>query len=128
MFGLETFATMVFLGVILVAGSIFERKLANMPNPRLGLILPLLAGVIAILLSIQNFLIAFHVSFSLPAFAAAVVIFIFYMVPSLVFSLIYLEERQEVKMRAEERKRRNMAARRQQLYRKGANLDRRYRS
>lgn len=128
MFGLETFLTMAILAVVLIAGSVFQRQLAALEDPRMGLILPILAGLLALVLSVQNFLIAFQVSFSLPAFAAAVVIFIFYMVPSLVFSLIYLEERQEVKMRAEERKRRNMAARRQQLYRKGANLDRRYRS
>lgn len=128
MFGLETFLTMAVLAVVLIAGSVFQRQLAALEDPRMGLILPILAGLLALVLSVQNFLIAFQVSFSLPAFAAAVVIFVFYMIPCLVFSLLYLEERQEVKMRAEERKRRNMAARRQQLYRKGANLDRRYRS
>lgn len=119
---------MAVLAVVLIAGSVFQRQLAALEDPRMGLILPILAGLLSLVLSVQNFLIAFQVSFSLPAFAAAVVIFVFYMVPCLVFSLLYLEEREKVKKRNLDRQRRNVAARRQQIYRKGSSLDRRYRS
>lgn len=127
MFGLETFVTVAVLVVILFAGSVFERNLASTTNPRPGLALPILSGLVALLLSIQNFLIAFQVSFSPAAFAAAVVIFTFYMIPSIFFTLIYFEERRRMERQQKERQRRNRAAQRQQVYRKDSGLEQRYR-
>ena len=114
MFGIRTFLTLFLLIVVLIVGVLLQRRFATMRSPRPGLILPILSTIGAIILSIQNFLIAFEVSFSLPAFAAAVVIFIFYMVPSIVFALMYLDTRTAMEKKRQERARRNQAASRQQ--------------
>lgn len=126
MFGLRTFITIFLLFVVLLAGIVLERYLARLQSPRPGLILPVVTCIVAVVLSIQNFLIAFQINFSLVAFAAAVSIFIFYMIPGIVFFLLYLDERREMEEKRQDRARRNRAARRQQTIQE--DLKGRYRS
>lgn len=114
MFGIRTFITIFVLVVVLLAGIVLERYLARLQSPRPGLILPVLTGIVAVVLSVQNFLIAFRITFSMSAFAAAVSIFVFYMIPPIVFFLLYVDERRDMEEKRQDRARRNRAARRQQ--------------
>lgn len=115
MFGLKTVAVILLLVGILSGGIILERHLAAMQSPRPGLILPVIGALAAIVLSIQNFRIVFEHVFSLPAFMAAVVIFVFYAMPSIAFTLLYLDLRSEMEEKCQDRARRMRAAKRQQV-------------
>lgn len=89
-------------------------QLAARTSPRPGLILPVVAWVVAMLLSIRNFYIAFDVEFSLFAFLAALVLFVFYAVPAMFFSLLYIDGRKEVRASTLARSKRVRQARTQQ--------------
>ena len=90
------------------------------------LILPVVAVIVAAVLSFRNFWIAWDVQFSLFAFLAAVALFVFYAVPAIYFILLYTEGRKEVRARKVARSVRVRQTKTQQ--RVQSNLQQRYES
>ena len=80
MFNLQTFFIFVLYAAILYFGRKIELNLVARVNPRPGLLLPLVAWLVAGFLSVKNFIIAFEVTFSLMAFLASLALFVFYAV------------------------------------------------
>lgn len=124
MFTLRTFLIIFIYAVVLYGGYRLETQLAARNSNRPGLILPVVAWLVAIGLSINNFLIAFDVRFGLLAFMAAVMLFVFYSVPALFFSLLYVDGRKDVQMRKVTRSQRVRQAHAQ--HRAAPSLQRRY--
>lgn len=124
MFSLKTLIICAIYAAVLFFGRRLEISLAARSSNRPGLILPVIALIIAAALSVPNFIVAWDVSFSLVAFLAAVVLFVFYMIPALYFSLLYVEGRKEVRARKLARSKRMRQATTQQ--RVQPNLQRRY--
>ena len=124
MFSLRTFFICAVYAAILYFGRKIEIKLAARQNNRPGLILPVVAWVVAGVMSVKNFLIAFDVTFSLIAFLASLALFVFYAVPAMYFSILYTNGRKEVRERQMVRSKRVRQARTQQ--RVQTNLQSRY--
>lgn len=99
MFSLRTLIICIIYAAVLYFGYRFETQLARRNSPRPGLILPVVAVIVAAILSFRNFWIAWDVTFSLPAFLAAVALFVFYAVPAIYFILLYVEGRKEARAR-----------------------------
>lgn len=126
MFSLRTLIIFIIYAAVLYFGRRLEQQLARHNNPRPGLILPVLAVIIAAGLSFRNFWIAWDVEFSLYAFLAAVALFVFFAVPAIYFILLYIEGRKEVRARKVARSMRVRQAKTQQ--RVQPNLQQRYES
>ena len=126
MFTLRTIIMLVVYAVVLYVGWRIEKQLAARNSGRPGLILPVVSWLVAIVLSINNFRITFAVQFSLLAFVASLMLFVFFSVPAMFFSILYAEGRQQVKERRENRGRRARQAQTQQ--RAKSSLDHRYTS
>ena len=99
MFSLRTLIIFVIYAAVLYFGRRIELSLSRRNSPRPGLILPVVAVIVAAVLSFRNFWIAWDVQFSLFAFLAAVALFVFYAVPAIYFILLYTEGRKEVRAR-----------------------------
>ena len=99
MFSLRTLIIFIIYAAVLYFGYRLEKQLSRHNNARPGLILPVLAVIVAAGLSFRNFWIAWDVQFSVFAFLAAVALFVFYAVPAIYFILLYIEGRQEVRSR-----------------------------
>ena len=89
MFSLRTLIIFVIYAAVLYFGRRIELSLSRRNSPRPGLILPVVAVIVAAVLSFRNFWIAWDVQFSLFAFLAAVALFVFYAVPAIYFILLY---------------------------------------
>lgn len=126
MFSLKTLIIFIIYAAVLYFGRRIEMSLAARNSNRPGLILPACAWLVAMVLSIRNFIIAFDVQFSLFAFLAALVLFVFFAVPAMFFSLLYVDGRKEVRARQLARSKRVRQARTQQ--RVQSNLNKRYES
>lgn len=124
MFTLRTVIMLIVYGVVLYGGWRIEKQLAARNSGRAGLILPVLSWLVAIVLSVNNFRITFEVQFSLLAFVASLMLFVFFSVPAMFFSILYVEGRQQVRERRENRGRRVRQARTQQ--RAKSSLDHRH--
>ena len=124
MFNLQTFFIFVLYAAILYFGRKIELNLVARVNPRPGLLLPLVAWLVAGFLSVKNFIIAFEVTFSLMAFLASLALFVFYAVPAMYFSILYANGRKEVRERQLASSKRVRQARTQQ--RVHTNLQSRY--
>ena len=124
MFNLRTVIMLAVYAGVMYGGWRIEKNLAARNSNRPGLILPVISWLVAILLSINNFRIAFEVQFSLLAFAASLMLFVFFSVPAMFFSILYVEGRKAVRDRYESRGRRVRQARTQQ--RAKSSLDHRY--
>ncbi len=103
MFWIKTIIAFIIISLVLLFGSVLERHLANMPSPRPGLILPVLATLVAIALAVPNFIQSFSYPFSPLAFSASVALFVFYMIPAGTFMLLYTEARRNLVERAKRR-------------------------
>lgn len=114
MFNLETFIICVIYAAVLYFGKRIETQLANRTSNRPGLILPVVAWIVAMILSVKNFYIAFEVQFSLFAFFAALCLFVFFSVPAMYFSLLYVDGRKVVRARQLARSQRMRQAKTQQ--------------
>ena len=68
-----------------------QQILLNKGYARFAWVLPAINFAISVALSIPNFITAWRVYLSLPAFAAAVVIFVFFNLTTIVLILIYLD-------------------------------------
>ncbi len=97
MVSLRTLIIFIIYAAVLFFGHRLEKQLSRHNNARPGLILPVVAVIVAAVLSFRNFWIAWDVKFGLFAFLAAVVLFVFYAVPAIYFILLYMEGRQEVR-------------------------------
>lgn len=126
MFSLRTLIIFIIYAAVLYFGYRLEKQLSRHNNARPGLILPVLAVIVAAGLSFRNFWIAWDVQFSVFAFLAAVALFVFYAVPAIYFILLYIEGRQEVRSRKLSRSVRARQVKTQQ--RVQANLQQRYES
>ncbi|MEE0434228.1 MAG: hypothetical protein UDB11_02340 [Peptococcaceae bacterium] len=126
MFSLRTLIIFAIYAAVLYFGRRLEQQLSRHNNPRPGLILPVLAVILAAALSFRNFWIAWDVEFSLFAFLAAVALFVFFAVPAIYFILLYVEGRKEVRARKVARSMRVRQAKTQQ--RVQPNLQQRYES
>lgn len=126
MFSLRTLIIFIIYAAVLYFGYHLEKQLSRHNNARPGLILPVLAVIVAAGLSFRNFWIAWDVQFSVFAFLAAVALFVFYAVPAIYFILLYIEGRQEVRSRKLSRSVRARQVKTQQ--RVQANLQQRYES
>ena len=96
MFNLRTVIMLAVYAGVMYGGWRIEKNLAARNSNRPGLILPVISWLVAILLSINNFRIAFEVQFSLLAFAASLMLFVFFSVPAMFFSILYVEGRKAV--------------------------------
>lgn len=114
MFNLETFIIFVTYAAVLYFGKRIETQLAARNSNRPGMILPTLAWIVAMVLSIKNFYIAFDVQFSIWAFFAALCLFVFFSVPAIYFSLLYVDGRKAVRARQLARSQRMRQAKTQQ--------------
>lgn len=114
MFNLETFIIFVIYAAVLYFGKRIETQLASRTPNRPGLILPVLAWIVAMVLSVKNFYIAFDVQFGLFAFLAALCLFVFFSVPAIYFSLLYVDGRKVVRARQLARSQRMRQAKTQQ--------------
>ncbi len=114
MFNLKTFIIFVIYAAVLYFGRRIEIQLASRNSKRPGLILPVVAWVVAMALSIKNFYIAFDVTFSLFAFLAALCLFVFFSVPAMYFSLLYVDGRKAVRAKQLARSQRMRQAKTQQ--------------
>lgn len=126
MFSLRTLIIFVIYAAVLYFGRRIELSLSRRNSPRPGLILPVVAVIVAAVLSFRNFWIAWDVQFSLFAFLAAVALFVFYAVPAIYFILLYTEGRKEVRARKVARSVRVRQTKTQQ--RVQSNLQQRYES
>lgn len=126
MFSLRTLVIFVIYAAVLFFGRRIEMQLSRHNNARPGLILPVVAVLVAAGLSFRNFWIAWDVQFSLFAFLAAVALFVFYAVPAIYFILLYSEGRKEVRARKVARSVRVRQTKTQQ--RVQSNLQQRYES
>lgn len=126
MFSLRTLIIFIIYAAVLYFGYRLEKQLSRHNNARPGLILPVLAVIVAAGLSFRNFWIAWDVQFSVFAFLAAVALFVFYAVPAIYFILLYIEGRQEVRSRKLSRSVRARQVKTQQSVQ--ANLQQRYES
>ena len=126
MFNIKTFIIFVIYAAVLYFGKRIETQLAARNSSRPGLILPIVGWIAAMLLSIQNFYIAFDVQFRLFAFLAALCLFLFFSIPAIYFSLLYVEGRKLVRARQVARSQRMRQAKTQQ--RAQSNLNQRYQS
>ena len=98
MFSLRTLIIFVIYAAVLYFGRRFELSLSRRNSPRPGLILPVVAVIVAAVLSFRNFWIAWDVQFSLFAFLAAVALFVFYAV--LMFLPGILETKEGIRWRS----------------------------
>lgn len=114
MFNLKTFIIFVIYAAVLYFGKQIETQLASRTSNRPGMILPVVAWVVAMVLSVKNFYIAFDVQFSFFAFLAALCLFVFFSVPAIYFSLLYVEGRKGVRARQLSRSQRMRQAKTQQ--------------
>ncbi len=114
MFNLKTFVIFAIYAAVLYFGKRIETKLASRTANRPGLILPVVAWIVAMILSVKNFYIAFDVQFGLYAFLAALCLFVFFSVPAMYFSLLYVEGRKGVRARQLARSQRMRQAKAQQ--------------
>lgn len=126
MVSLRTLIIFIIYAAVLFFGHRLEKQLSRHNNARPGLILPVLAVIVAAALSFRNFWIAWDVQFGLFAFLAAVVLFVFYAVPAIYFILLYMEGRQEVRSKRMTRSVRARQVKTQQ--RVQSNLQQRYES
>ena len=126
MFSLRTLIIFVIYAAVLYFGRRIELSLSRRNSPRPGLILPVVAVIVAAVLSFRTFWIAWDVQFSLFAFLAAVALFVFYAVPAIYFILLYTEGRKEVRARKVARSVRVRQTKTQQ--RVQSNLQQRYES
>ena len=126
MVSLRTLIIFIIYAAVLFFGHRLEKQLSRHNNARPGLILPVLAVIVAAALSFRNFWIAWDVKFGLFAFLAAVVLFVFYAVPAIYFILLYMEGRQEVRSKRMTRSVRARQVKTQQ--RVQSNLQQRYES
>ena len=126
MFNMKTFIIFIIYAAVLYFGKRIETQLASRNSKRPGLILPVLAWSAAMLLSIQNFIIAFDVQFSIYAFLAALCLFVFFSIPAIYFSLLYVDGRKLARARQVARSQRMRQAKTQQ--RAQSNLNQRYQS
>lgn len=116
MFSLRTLIIFIIYAAVLYFGYRIEKQLSRHNNARPGLILPVVAVIVAAVLSFRNFWIAWDVQFSVFAFLAAVALFVFYAVPAIYFILLYIEGRQEVRSRKLSRSVRARQVKTQQRY------------
>ncbi len=112
MFWVKTMVAFVVISAILVLGGAVERNLARQSRPIMGLILPVVTGVLAVALSVPNFIQSVSYPPSLVAVAASVALFVFYMIPSMTFVLIYTETRGMQKTKIRTRRDQSLDARR----------------
>lgn len=126
MVSLRTLIIFIIYAAVLFFGHRLEKQLSRHNNARPGLILPVVAVIVAAVLSFRNFWIAWDVKFGLFAFLAAVVLFVFYAVPAIYFILLYMEGRQEVRSKRMTRSVRARQVKTQQ--RVQSNLQQRYES
>ena len=117
MFSLRTLIIFVIYAAVLYFGRRIELSLSRRNSPRPGLILPVVAVIVAAVLSFRNFWIAWDVQFRL---------FVFYAVPAIYFILLYTEGRKEVRARKVARSVRVRQTKTQQ--RVQSNLQQRYES
>lgn len=116
MVSLRTLIIFIIYAAVLFFGHRLEKQLSRHNNARPGLILPVVAVIVAAVLSFRNFWIAWDVKFGLFAFLAAVVLFVFYAVPAIYFILLYMEGRQEVRSKRMTRSVRARQVKTQQRY------------
>lgn len=126
MVSLRTLIIFIIYAAVLFFGHRLEKQLSRHNNARPGLILPVVAVIVAAVLSFRNFWIAWDVKFGLFAFLAAVVLFVFYAVPAIYFILLYMEGRQEVRSKRMTRSVRARQVKTQQHVQ--SNLQQRYES
>lgn len=112
MFWVKTMVAFVIISAILILGGAVERHLARQSRPIMGLILPLGTGILAVALSVPNFIQSVAYPPSLVAVAASVALFVFYMIPSMTFVLIYTETRGMQKAKIQTRRNQSLDARR----------------
>lgn len=126
MFSLRTLIICIIYAAVLYFGHRIELEVSRRNSPYPGLILPILAVIVAIALSFRNFVIAWEVEFNLFAFLAALSLFVFFAVPAMYFILLYVEGRKEVRARKLARSVRMRQVKTQQ--RVQSNLQQRYES
>lgn len=70
--------------------------LSNLNGKGWGLILPVVSLLVSVCLSVPNYIMSFHGSFSGGAFAASSLLLALYNIPTLVFVLVYVWRRRKI--------------------------------
>lgn len=84
------------LVLIMIGAAILQIYLSKCDHKILGLILPIIVFVWSMIYSIDSFEKAFYISFSPGAFFSALLLLVFYNIPTILLLVIYIHFRKRI--------------------------------